>query len=243
MSENAAAWSILTLDVTSAGGLIKLGTNATNAALDVAEIAQKAKVDLPSINFNQLPLKGSVTSVDNAAQLAAQEMIKNGIDLNKAAAVAVAGDPILGIQTRPFTNASLSGMQTYRQLKNEGVIEAIDTQTYKITNVESYMKYLKQAYLNSGNKMNSIVENQITNFINTQKTFTIPAGLPGAHAEVQAENALYNMSKAVRSENATISTYKLGKSNNIDQQGGAFTACIHCSGVIPDVTNIPTGRK
>ncbi|MFX6085702.1 hypothetical protein ABTF32_19190, partial [Acinetobacter baumannii] len=73
--------------------------------------------------------------------------------------------------------------------------------------------------------------------------FLIPAGLPGAHAEIQAQNALYNMSNVVRPENATISTYKLGKSNKIDSQGGPFTACTHCSGIIPQETNIPTGRK
>ncbi len=51
------------------------------------------------------------------------------------------------------------------------------------------------------------------------------------------------MSKFTIPENLKISTYKLGKSNNIDQQGGAFTACIHCSAIIPDTATIPTRRK
>nr|WP_306738643.1 VENN motif pre-toxin domain-containing protein [Acinetobacter nosocomialis] len=242
MSDQAAAWTSLAVDLTSAGGLAKLGANSSGV-LDVAEAAQKAKVDLPPIDSSQFPLIGSANSVDSAAKSAAQEIITADKNLKQAAAVAVAGNPILGIQTKEFTNATLKGMPSYKNLKNEGVIEAIDDSTYKITNVEQYMYYLQREYAQSGNEMHPIVMNQIENFINERKTFLIPAGLPGAHAEIQAQNALYNMSNVVRPENATISTYKLGKSNKIDSQGGPFTACTHCSGIIPQETNIPTGRK
>ncbi|WP_343594717.1 VENN motif pre-toxin domain-containing protein [Acinetobacter sp.] len=242
MSDQAAAWTSLAVDLTSAGGLAKLGANSSGV-LDIAEAAQKAKVDLPPINFSQPPLTGSANSVDSAAKSAAQEIITSGENLKQAAAVAVAGDHILGIETKEFTNATLKKMQNYKNLKNEGVIEAIDESTYKITDVNAYMEYLKTAYEASGNVMNSATESQIRSFIDSQKTLSILAGLPGAHAEIQAQNALYNMSNVVRPENATISTYKLGKSNKIDSQGGPFTACTNCSGIIPQETNIPTGRK
>ncbi|MBR7538990.1 hypothetical protein KC221_22635, partial [Mycobacterium tuberculosis] len=88
-----------------------------------------------------------------------------------------------------------------------------------------------------------IMENNIYKYINSKTYFASAAYLPGAHAEVQAQNALYRMSSKVNPNNVQVATYKLGTSSKSGAQGGKFTACSHCSGITPPGTNITTGRK
>ncbi|MCA8271656.1 hypothetical protein LGN17_03850 [Burkholderia sp. AU30280] len=79
---------------------------------------------------------------------------------------------------------------------------------------------------------------------NSQKHYM--AGIPGLHAEVQSLNYIYNAvpnPAALNLADISIATIELGRSSAAGTQGGAFTACRNCSGIIPPNVNVITGRK
>ena len=191
---------------------------------------------------------GSVESVNKAALLETNKILSSGLSKNKLksqSAVAVAGDPTLGIQTKAYTNTDIS-LPTVQQLEANGSLKVTQIKGesfFVILNKDRYMDTLRKGYMQSQNPLTPIMENNIYKYINSKTYFASAAYLPGAHAEVQAQNALYRMSSKVNPNNVQVATYKLGTSSKSGAQGGKFTACSHCSGITPPGTNITTGRK
>ncbi|MEB5477531.1 YwqJ-related putative deaminase [Acinetobacter pollinis] len=248
--------------LTLGSGIAAKGNAFEGTPIGKAEVIVPIK-NTPSVKNSVLPEViegvGSSTSIIGLSKSKANELINDSslTKKNKSsmAAVAVAGDSTRGIQTDTFINTSLFGsnqdkqtknsqiMPSYKQLKLDETIQAIDDHTFRILNVDQYMDKLKNAYQFTGNPMNDFTASRIENYIREKQAFKITDGLPGAHAEIQAFNSLYNLSPLTKKENANIATYKLGPSNPDDKQGGTFRACTNCSGILPEESNIPTRRK
>jgi hypothetical protein len=64
-------------------------------------------------------------------------------------------------------------------------------------------------------------------------------GLPGAHAEVRAQNWFYNNAGGSADAKTTAATYKL-LGVGVGEQ---FVACSNCSRIIPTIVNVVTGRR
>lgn len=147
---------------------------------------------------------------------------------------------------------------SYKNLKKKevGIIEAIDTNYYRIIDVEKYMELLKESYEKSFGlfqgitpafaEMHPTTERLIREFIANKKQFRILDGLPGTHAEVLSTNNVFQQLEAKGKnvdaylDKIEVSTIRLTEY----EQGKAFPACRHCSGILSKSKgiNIPTGR-
>jgi len=154
-------------------------------------------------------------------------------------AYAVAGDAALGIETGGFQNIPA-------KVSNFPGIQTAKDGTFTIVDKSAFMEGVVNAYSNAGQTINSLTIQQIEKYIASASRFPAAGGVPGLHAEVQAANSLYNMtgpSAASRLGEITVATTKLGASSAAGQQGGAFVACTHCSGILPQELNVVTGRR
>ncbi|OCG45180.1 hypothetical protein A9G28_12755 [Gilliamella sp. Fer1-1] len=146
----------------------------------------------------------------------------------------------------------------YKELKNGRVklVEAIDATYYRFIDVGAYMKLLKESYLGSSSlypnvtpafaKMHPTTERLIREFISNNQQFRIIDGLPGMHAEVLSTNNVFQQLEA-KGKNVDeyldkIEVYTIRLTEY--EQGKAFPACRHCSGILSKSKgiHIPTGR-
>ena len=186
---------------------------------------------------NTPPSVGSVASVEQAASNQAAVLIGNN---SSNPAVAVAGDPALGIQTPAFTNIIA------RAFNFPGVQLSADGSTFVITDQDAFMQGVVNAYQGAGQNLNPATQQLIKNYISSQSSFPVQAGVPGLHAEVQALNSIYNSVPnpgSVNLSNVNIATYKVGSTTSAGKQGGPFTACTNCSNIIPSQVNVTTGTR
>ncbi len=146
----------------------------------------------------------------------------------------------------------------YKILKKQevGIIEAIDNTYYRFIDVKAYMKLLKESYVSTSNlypnvtpafaKMHPTTERLIREFIANHQQFRIIDGLPGMHAEVLSTNNVFQQLEA-KGKNVEAYLDKI-EVNTIRlteyEQGKAFPACRHCSGILSKSKgiSIPTGR-
>ncbi|CAG1771316.1 partial Toxin subunit YenC2, partial [uncultured bacterium] len=162
----------------------------------------------------------------------------------KRVATAIAGYPELGIQTKVFQNILPQDLN-YKTTTFPGV-RPIDSENLAIIDKQNFMQAVESAYTKGGQELNLYTKQLIYTYISSRNSFPIIAGIPGLHAEVQAMNAVFSSVKnpnLLDLSKMNIATYKLGSSNVSDVQGGAFTACTNCSGIIPSQANVITGRK
>jgi filamentous hemagglutinin len=179
---------------------------------------------------------GSATSVEAQASSQAASLIAKG---SKNPAVSVAGDAALGIQTPAFTNI-LAKVPSF-----DGVAMSADGSTFTIVDQGKFMKAVENAYNDAGQKLNPLTKQNIQDYISSQTSFPVQAGVPGLHAEVQSLNSVYNSvpdPTKINLGDINIATNKIGKTSSAGQQGGAFQACKHCGGIIPPEVNVTTGR-
>lgn len=146
----------------------------------------------------------------------------------------------------------------YKILKKPevGIIEAIDNTYYRFIDVEEYMNLLKKSYQDSNalypnvtagfTEMHPTTERLIKEFIANHQQFRIIDGLPGMHAEVLSTNNVFQQLEA-KGKNVEAYLDKI-EVNTIRlteyEQGKAFPACRHCSGILSKSKgiSIPTGR-
>lgn len=146
----------------------------------------------------------------------------------------------------------------YKILKKPevGVIEAIDNTYYRFIDVEKYMNLLKESYTKSHGLYSSVpfgftdmhptTERLIREFLANHQQFRIIDGLPGMHAEVLSTNNVFQQLEA-KGKNVEAYLDKI-EVNTIRlteyEQGKAFPACRHCSGILSKSKgiSIPTGR-
>jgi len=179
---------------------------------------------------------GSATSVEAQASSQAASLIAKG---SKNPAVSVAGDAALGIQTPAFTNI-LAKVPSF-----DGVAMSADGSTFTIVDQGKFMKAVENAYNDAGQKLNPLTKQNIQDYISSQTSFPVQAGVPGLHAEVQSLNSVYNSvpdPTKINLGDINIATNKIGKTSSAGQQGGSFQACKHCGGIIPPEVNVTTGR-
>lgn len=144
----------------------------------------------------------------------------------------------------------------YVSLKRENIVRAIDEKYFEITDVKKYMDILKDSYKSSSSlypsvtpaytTMHPLTEKSIADFIANKKKFRIQDGLPGLHAEVLSTNNVYHQltaegkNPALYMDKIEVNTIRLTQ----HEQGNAFPACRHCSGILSKSKgiSIPTGR-
>ncbi|MFE3767846.1 YwqJ-related putative deaminase, partial [Streptomyces sp. NPDC059104] len=180
---------------------------------------------------------GSAVSVEARALGEARLLIAEG---SKNPAVSVGGAAALGIQTPPFSNI-LAKVPTF-----PGVKMSADGDTFVIVDQGKFMDAIAGEYGRSGQKLNGQTVRQIEGYIASHDSFPTMAGIPGLHAEVQSLNYIYNAvpnPATLNLADISIATIKLGRSSAAGTQGGAFTACQNCSGIIPPKVNVITGRQ
>ena len=178
------------------------------------------------------------------------------IDITKRVALAQTRCEVEGIVSQAnFYNLKIPN---YKILKKPevGIIEAIDNTYYRFIDVKAYMKLLKESYLTTSNlypnvtpafaKMHPTTERLIREFIANHQQFRIIDGLPGMHAEVLSTNNVFQQLEA-KGKNVEAYLDKI-EVNTIRlteyEQGKAFPACRHCSGILAKSKgiSIPTGR-
>jgi filamentous hemagglutinin len=180
---------------------------------------------------------GSAASVLDKATKESVALIANRQTSGQA--YAVAGNAALGLETSGYQNIPAK-LSTF-----PGIQTAKDG-TFSIVDKNLFMEGVANAYKNSGQTLNSLTTQQIEKYIASATQFPAMGGVPGLHAEVQAANALYNMMGPTASsqlKGVVVATSKLGASSAAGQQGGAFVACTHCSGILPGEVNVITGRR
>jgi filamentous hemagglutinin len=222
---------------TVAGNIVKVVSDYTAAGAAAGDVAVNTTLVAPAVDVVGANGAGSVSGVITQASDEAATLIASG---SKNPAVSVAGNPALGIQTQAYSNI-IAKVPTF-----PGVQMSADSSTFVITDQSAFMNGVNQAYASSGQTLNSLTAEQIQNYISSQTSFPVQAGVPGLHAEVQSLNSLYNTvpnPSSIYPSDINIATIKLGPSNAASQQGGAFPACTNCSGIIPPQTNVITGRK
>lgn len=146
----------------------------------------------------------------------------------------------------------------YKILKKPqvGIIEAIDNTYYRFIDVEKYMNLLKDSYHSSKRlypsvpfgftDMHPTTERLIREFLANHQQFRIIDGLPGMHAEVLSTNNVFQQLEAkgknVEAYLDKIEVYTIRLTEY--EQGKAFPACRHCSGILSKSKgiSIPTGR-
>jgi hypothetical protein len=146
----------------------------------------------------------------------------------------------------------------YKELKNGRVklVEAIDATYYRFIDADAYMTLLKKSYQDSSSlypnvtpafaEMHPITERLIREFIDNNQQFRIIDGLPGMHAEVLSTNNVFQQLEAkgknVEEYLDKIEVYTIRLTEY--EQGKAFPACRHCSGILSKSKgiHIPTGR-
>jgi filamentous hemagglutinin len=179
---------------------------------------------------------GSSMSVEASTQKFAEEFIAAG-QTKKPAAISVAGYG--DYQTPPFTNLNVGKATSF-----PGVVSNSDG-TLSIANVDQFMNGINDVYKSAGQVLNPATVQSIRNYITSKPVFDVQAGIPGTHAEVQSLNNIYNTVPAsIKSPSQiNISTYKLGPSSTVADQGGPFPACTNCGNIIPSSANITTGKN
>ncbi|WP_432460635.1 RHS repeat-associated core domain-containing protein [Agarivorans sp. QJM3NY_25] len=107
----------------------------------------------------------------------------------------------------------------------------------RITDQAAYLDEVTRLYAKTGNDLNPVIRDQIKAHVRQGAEFGLRdekglKGMPGLHAEIQSANYVLNQVKAKPGfdiSNVQVSTYKL---QNSPGQGGPFTACNHCSGIL-----------
>lgn len=117
---------------------------------------------------------------------------------------------------------------------------------FLVSNTNAMLKGIKEVYNLGGAELHPYLEKLIREHIEASD-FRIPiqAGIPGLHAEVQALNTLL-FDAAPESLQATLSqgfvfTERLVKAPG-QPPGSDFPACYNCSGILPRIINVVTGR-
>lgn len=178
------------------------------------------------------------------------------VDFTKRVALAQTRCEVEGIVSQAnFYNLKIPN---YKILKKPevGIIEAIDNTYYRFIDVEKYMKLLKDSYRDSHDLYSSVpfgftdmhptTERLIKEFLANHQQFRIIDGLPGMHAEVLSTNNVFQQLEAKGKnveaylDKIEVNTIRLTKY----EQGKAFPACRHCSGILSKSKgiSIPTGR-
>lgn len=180
----------------------------------------------------------------------------NPSEIKKRVALAQTRCEVEGIVSQAnFYNLQIPN---YKILKKPevGVIEAIDNTYYRFIDVEKYMNLLKESYRKSHGLYSSVpfgftdmhptTERLIREFLANHQQFRIIDGLPGMHAEVLSTNNVFQQLEA-KGKNVEAYLDKI-EVNTIRlteyEQGKAFPACRHCSGILSKSKgiSIPTGR-
>ncbi|VWB41694.1 hypothetical protein BLA15945_01902 [Burkholderia lata] len=216
----------------------ELTTLATEvyAGLNGMSVGTGASV-LTGVSSPAVNALGSAVSVEARAVGEARLLIAEG---SKNPAVSVGGPAAPGIQTPPFSNILA------KVLMFPGVKMSADGDTFVIVDQGRFVDAVARAYGNSGRKLNGETVRQIEGYISSRDSFPTIAGIPDLHTEVQSLNYIYNAvpnQATMNLADISIATIKLGRSSAAGTQGGAFTACQNCSGIILPKVNVITGRQ
>jgi hypothetical protein len=108
-------------------------------------------------------------------------------------------------------------------------------------NQDGFISRLESMYSLKNNPMQEGTRSWIRSYIGQENaSFLTINGIPGAHAEVQAVNALERAAgTSFNVSDVLVSTYK---TQNGFGQGSPFKACLNCGGIIPRSAKITTGR-
>lgn len=117
---------------------------------------------------------------------------------------------------------------------------------YVVSNSNAMLRGIRDAYTQSGTELHPYLEKLIRDHIEDSH-FRIPlgAGIPGLHAEVRALNTLLQHAEP-KALQATLSqgfffTERLVRAPG-QEVGSDFPACFNCSGILPRITQVVTGR-
>ncbi|WP_175650702.1 RHS repeat-associated core domain-containing protein [Pseudomonas sp. Marseille-P9899] len=129
---------------------------------------------------------------------------------------------------------------------NTSVAYQNDVDYYLVSNSTALLNGVKKAYADNGFSLHPFIERSIRQHIeNNSYTIPVNAGIPGLHAEVQAINALLNLSESesinMALSETTVFTERLtaGRGYNL---GASFPACFNCNGILPSLVDVVTGR-
>ena len=167
----------------------------------------------------------------------AQEVIKSGAA--KGPAIARVGSHELGIESPSFYNFTKDELGKYTVPKFPGVRPEAGGDLFYVEDVEKYMAAMAKAYEEAGSVLHAETKLAIRARIGNRAKLPTLDGLPGAHAEVRAQNWFYNKAGTAANEKMTAATYKL-KGIGVGEQ---FVACSNCSRIIPSAVNVVTGRR
>lgn len=178
------------------------------------------------------------------------------INITKRVALAQTRCEVEGIVSQAnFYNLNIPSYKNLKR-KDVGIIEAIDATYYRFIDADAYMVLLKDSYQKSKSlypsvtpsfaEMHPTTERLISEFIANNQQFRIIDGLPGMHAEVLSTNNVFQQLEA-KGKNVDeyldkIEVYTIRLTEY--EQGKAFPACRHCSGILSKSKgiHIPTGR-
>jgi len=117
---------------------------------------------------------------------------------------------------------------------------------YLVSNTNAMLKGIKEAYKAAGSELHGYLETLIRQHIE-DSNFRIPigAGIPGMHAEVRALNTLLQAAdpQMLRStlSQGFFFTERLVQAPG-QPAGSDFPACYNCSGILPRIVQVVTGR-
>lgn len=166
----------------------------------------------------------------------AQVVIKAGAE--KGPAIARVGSHALGLESPSFFNFSRAELGS-KVPRFPGVVPQGGGDYLVIDDVDKYIAALRAVYLKLDGPLNAEIEKAIRKRIAGRARLSMIDGLPGAHAEVRAQNWFLNKAGSAKGAPTYAVTYKLlGK--NI---GDPFIACSHCSRILSPEIIVVTGRS
>lgn len=121
--------------------------------------------------------------------------------------------------------------------------------TYEITDIDSYMKGVHSRYKHLGTALHPYVERLIRQHA-ADNNYRLPsfAGIAGLHAEVQAFNGALWQSGVQAGfsqfvSNTFVFTQRMKTLDRKTRHPRDFPACYNCSGILPPLLNVITGRR
>lgn len=192
----------------------------------------------PDVKYKAAGAFNYPRDLDKRVAEEAQRMLKSGEKM-VSPAIARVGSHKLGLESPSFLNFTVK--EAGAKVPNfPGVfVEVRGGDFFEIRDVELYMATLTKVYEKTGEVMHPRTRAAIRARIANRAKLPMIDGLPGAHAEVRAQNWFYNKTGGAADAETVAVTYRLtGKA-----AGEKFVACTNCSRIIPSVVNVVTGRR
>ena len=167
----------------------------------------------------------------------AHAVIRSGSDTGPA--IARVGSHGLGLESPAFFNFSKKELGAKTPAFPGVLVADKGAETFVVSDVEQYMNAMIEVYKSVGEAIHPRTIEAIRARIANRVHLPMKDGLPGAHAEVRAQNWFYNKSGGLADGETTAATYKL-LGVGVGEQ---FVACSNCSRIIPTVVNVVTGRR